>query len=107
VDRVRELTRWPLSPSYDWRKGFLAGIFDAEGSCGSQALRIANTDPGILGWTRECLRHFGFATAEDRTRNENGLACVRVLGGLRERLRFSHLTDPAITRPPTVQSSAL
>jgi hypothetical protein len=34
VARLRELIRWPLSPSDDWRKGFLAGIFDAEGSCG-------------------------------------------------------------------------
>jgi DNA repair photolyase len=38
VDRVRELIRWPQSPSDEWSRGFLAGIFDAEGSCsGSQA----------------------------------------------------------------------
>jgi DNA repair photolyase len=105
VERVRELIRWPLSPSNDWRKGFLAGIFDAEGSCGGQALRIANTDRLLLDWTRACLRHFGFAQVEDR--KPNGLSYVRIRGGLRERLRFFHLTDPAITRKRTVQGMAL
>ena len=33
------------SPSDDWCKGFLAGIFDAEGSCSGGVLRISNTDP--------------------------------------------------------------
>src|SRR5439155_19439756 len=60
VELITELTRWPLSPSDDWRKGFLAGIFDAEGSCGRQALRVANADRAILDWTTACLRHFGF-----------------------------------------------
>ena len=39
------------SPSDDWCKGFLAGIFDAEGSCSGGVLRIANTDPTIIDWT--------------------------------------------------------
>jgi DNA repair photolyase len=106
VDRIRELIRWPLSPSDDWRKGFLAGIFDAEGSCG-EALRIANTDRAILGWTVACLARFGFDNVEERSQRENGLTHVRIRGGLRERLRFLHLTDPAITRKRTVQGIAL
>jgi DNA repair photolyase len=107
VDRVRGLIRWPLSPSDDWCKGFLAGIFDAEGSCGGEALRIANTDRTILAWTKACLRHFHFDVTEDRTGKPNGLSYVRIRGGLRERLRFFHLTDPAITRKRTVQGIAL
>jgi DNA repair photolyase len=106
VDRTRELIRWPLSPSNDWRKGFLAGIFDAEGSCGQHVLRIANTDRLILDWTKACLRHFGFDYIEESS-NTNGCRCIRVRGGLRERLRFFHLTDPAITRKRTVQGMAL
>jgi DNA repair photolyase len=107
VERVRELIRWPLSPSDDWRKGFLAGIFDAEGSCGGQALRLANTDRLILDWTGACLAHFGFKHVEEPTGQPNGLSSLRVRGGLRERLRFFHLTDPAITRKRTVQGMAL
>ena len=107
VERIRELTRWPRSPGDDWRKGFLAGIFDAEGACGGQALRIANTDRTILDWTAACLAHFGFDHVEEQTRNENGLAYMRVRGGLRERLRFFHLMDPATTRKRTMQGIAL
>jgi DNA repair photolyase len=107
VERITELIAWSLSPSDDWRKGFLAGIFDAEGSCGGQALRIANTDRLIIDWTAACLAHFGFAHVEEPTSRGSGLCCLRVRGGLRERLRFFHLTDPAITRKRTVQGMAL
>jgi DNA repair photolyase len=106
VARVEELIRWPLSPSDDWRKGFLAGIFDAEGSCGREALRISNKDRLILDWTTSCLGHFRFDCVKEPPR-PNGVTCVRVRGGLRERLRFFHLTDPAITRKRTVQGMAL
>jgi DNA repair photolyase len=107
VERVEEVVRWPLSPSDAWRKGFLAGIFDAEGSCSGSALRIANTDRAILDWTSACLAHFRFDSVEEVTRRDNGLRYVRLRGGLRERLRFFHLTDPAITRKRTVQGTAL
>jgi DNA repair photolyase len=107
VERIGELIRWPLSPTDGWRKGFLAGIFDAEGSCGRQALRIANTDRLILDWTTACLRHFGFDSVEEPSGKPKGHSTIRVRGGLRERLRFFHLTDPAISRKRTVQGMAL
>jgi DNA repair photolyase len=106
VARLQELIRWPLSPSDSWRKGFLAGIFDAEGSCGQEALRISNENRLILDWTTVCLGHFRFDCVEEPPR-PNGVTCIRVRGGLRERLRFFHLTDPAITRKRTVQGTAL
>jgi DNA repair photolyase len=106
VQRIEELIRWPLSPSDDWRKGFLAGIFDAEGSCGRQALRITSKDRLILDWTIACLGHLGFEHVEEPPA-PSGCSTVRLRGGLRERLRFFHLTDPAITRKRTVQGMAL
>ena len=106
VEDIRAIIRWPLSPTDDWRKGFLAGIFDAEGSCGREALRIANKDRLILDWTLACFRHFGFDVVEEKPK-ENGVACIRLRGGLRERLRFFHMTDPAITRKRQVQGFAL
>jgi hypothetical protein len=45
VERVTELIRWPTAPESEWTRGFLAGSFDAEGSC-SGALRIANKGHG-------------------------------------------------------------
>ena len=102
----RQLIRWPLSPTDDWRKGFLAGVFDAVGSCGGEALRISNKDRLILDWTTACLSQFRFHHVEEPPR-PNGVICIRIRGGLRERLRFFHLTDPAITRKRTVQGMAL
>ena len=106
VEEITQLIAWPLSPSDCWRKGFLAGIFDAEGSCAGQALRIANTDPLILDWTAASLRHFGFHHVEE-THIDRDVRTLRLRGDLRERLRFFHLTDPAITRKRTVQGMAL
>jgi DNA repair photolyase len=106
-ETIRELIRWPHSPSKSWRKGFLAGIFDAEGSCGSEnALRISNTDGFISHWTRESLERLGFDTVVE-TQRPNGVRVVRIRGGLKERLRFFHLTDPAITRKRTIEGLAL
>ncbi len=102
VDRVRDIVRWPRAPSLDWRKGFLAGVFDAEGSRSAFALRIANTDPEILGWIEESARHLGFAVVRDDRRGGNGLTYIRIRGGLSEHLRFFHLTDPAITRKRSI-----
>jgi len=44
VQTIERLIGWPDTPSADWRKGFLAGIFDAEGSYSRGILRIGNTD---------------------------------------------------------------
>jgi DNA repair photolyase len=108
VEAIRELVRWPRRPNTAWRKGFLAGIFDAEGSCGgAETLRIANADSTIIHWTRECLERLGFDVVVDETEGRNGMRYVRSPGGLKERLRFFHLTDPAITRKRTVEGVAL
>lgn len=108
VDRIRELIRWPRDPSDGWCKGFLAGIFDAEGSCGPrEALRIANTDPPILEFIEASLSRFGFDAVREHTARPNGMAYIRIRGGLREKLRFFHMTDPAITRKRNIQGLAL
>jgi DNA repair photolyase len=107
VELLRELISWPLSPGEDWRKGFLAGVFDAEGSCSGRALRVAAADRVILDWTMACMRHFGFDAIEEPANRATGVTGIRIRGGLRERLRFFHLTDPAITRKRTVQGTAL
>jgi DNA repair photolyase len=107
VSRIRDLVRWPRWPSTDWSKGFLAGIFDAEGSYSHGILRIANCDEEIIDRTAWCLRRLGFDAALDRTNNPNGLTQVRVRGGLREKLRFFHTVDPAITRKRTIEGTRI
>jgi DNA repair photolyase len=102
-DRVSALIEWPVMPSLQWCRGFLAGIFDAEGSRSALALRIANNDPQILAWTEACARRLGFDVGIDVSNRSNGLKCIRIRGGLSEHLRFFHMTDPAITRKRDIE----
>ena len=104
-ERVGELIRWPVDPSEEWRKGFLAGIFDAEGS-GGGVIRIGNADETILRWTDACLDAFGFGSVLEPLA-ANGVRTFRLRGGLRERLRFFHLVDPAIRRRLDIDGMAL
>jgi DNA repair photolyase len=107
VRMIEHLIGWPNDSTLDWRKGFLAGIFDAEGSYSQGILRISNTDPGIIGWTVSSLEMFGFDAALERTTRVNGLVYIRLRGGLREALRFFHTVDPAITRKRSIEGAAL
>src|SRR5262252_1497947 len=70
---IEWLIRWPGSPSTDWRKGFLAGIFDAEGSYSRGILRISNTDRAIVGWTIACMAALGFGVAAEPRNLPNGI----------------------------------
>jgi DNA repair photolyase len=107
VAMIHEAIQWPGLPNEDWSKGFLAGIFDAEGNYG-ESLRIANTDSEIIEWTLRCLRRFGFSTISEKRRNfSNGLTYVRLVGGLPEHLRFFHMVEPAITRKRSIAGRAI
>jgi DNA repair photolyase len=106
VAAIEDLIRWPTTPTSEWARGFLAGIFDAVGSFHG-SLRIANTDAAIIRTTAWCLRRLGFAFRLERTAHANGLVNVRLLGGLREALRFFHTVDPAITRKRTFEGAAI
>jgi len=106
VAAVQELILWPHAPSDDWAKGFLAGIFDAEGSFG-QCVRIANTDDELIDWTSRCLDRFGFEIVVENLGLVNRLRTVRIRGGLPEVLRFLHTTDPAITRKRSIEGMAI
>src|SRR5215207_6649301 len=109
VASVEDIIGWPGSPSDEWRKGFLGGIFDSEGSHSGGILRICHTYPAIVDQITSCLRRFGFAFAiESRlTVNAKRLQYVRVLGGLREHLRFFHTVDPVITRKRIIDGMAI
>jgi DNA repair photolyase len=103
VDRVRTVIEWPVLPSLDWCRGFLAGIFDAEGSRSGSTLRISNTDEQILSWTEACARRLGFDVTRDAANKETGAVTIRIRGGLAEHLRFFHLTDPATRRKRSIE----
>jgi DNA repair photolyase len=106
-EAITEIIAFPRKASKEWRQGFLSGIFDAEGSCSRQALRISNTDGVLIHWTQESLDMLGFDTVVEDYDMPNRLRVVRIRGGLKERLRFFHTTDPAITRKRSVEGIAV
>jgi DNA repair photolyase len=105
VERIRELIRWPNSASRDWSRGFLAGIFDAEGSC-SESLRIANKDSTIIDRTVQGMRELGFASVVE-SHSRNGCRYVRLLGGLRQQQRLFQEIDTAISRKRCIAGIAI
>ena len=107
VFEIGALVAWPQAPTLDWSKGFLAGIFDAEGSYSGGILRICSTDPAIVSEITRALCRLSFDFAlEERSRNLP-LFVVRVRRGLREHLRFFHATDPAISRKRSIEGQAI
>jgi DNA repair photolyase len=107
VAAIQELISWPHASSDEWCKGFLAGIFDAEGSYRHSILRISNTDHAIIDQIVSSLRRLGFSFAIETRQRAKPLTNVRLLGGLRQHLRFFHTVDPAITRKRTITGSAI
>ena len=106
-ERLQQLCSWPETLSDGWRRGFLAGIFDAEGSYSRGILRISNTDARILSETQSCLSSFGFDSVLEPGNGEHRASNVRVRGGLREHLRFFHTVAPCITRKRDIEGQAL
>jgi DNA repair photolyase len=103
---VRELISWPGEAVDDWHRGFLAGLFDAEGSRGSGVLRISNLTPEVIQHAITSFTALGFTSAVEVAPG-SGTRSIRLLGGLREQLRFLHRTDPAITRKRTIEGAAV
>jgi DNA repair photolyase len=104
---TEHLIEWPIDPCEDWFHGFLAGIFDAEGSYSGGVWRVANTDPEIIQWTTRSLDTLGFDYALEPSNRPDGLVVVRLRGGLKEAMRFFHRTDPAITRKRSIEGVAI
>jgi DNA repair photolyase len=79
----------------NYRRGFLAGFFDAEGRHGS-SLRISQNDTAVLERVRSYARSLGFEfTLEPRTWKTSTL---RLAGGFTDRMRFFAECRPTIAR---------
>ncbi|HKD53636.1 MAG TPA: PA0069 family radical SAM protein [Steroidobacteraceae bacterium] len=106
---IRVLVDWPSYPTTTWSAGFLAGIFDAEGSFSQTVLRISNTDASIIAWICRCLQrlHFTFVVEHTPRGDRKPMDVVRLTGGLKEHLRFFHTVTPAITRKLNIEGQAV
>jgi DNA repair photolyase len=109
VERVRDLIAWPAAPTREWAAGYLAGIYDAEGSYSDGVLRISNTDNAISAAIEDSLRTFGFAFEREHIHRETAkpIDVIRLRGGLPEHLRFFHTVDPAIVRKRDISGQAV
>jgi DNA repair photolyase len=107
VTAIRDIILWPVEPTDLWCKGFLAGIFDAEGSYSRGILRISNTDPEIIRWTSSALSLLGFDVAIDVTNRAKNVTYLRIRGGVQEHLWFFHAVDAAILRKRTIEGQAI
>jgi DNA repair photolyase len=106
VAAIRRIIEWPTAPSREWSIGFLAGIFDAEGGCDGQILRISNSDDRMLTMTAKAMGVIGIPYVREPA-NKIGVATIRVIGGLSSRRRFFALTNPAITRKLKIIGAAV
>ncbi len=107
---VLRIIEWPGAPSSGWCKGFLAGIFDASGGRSSGALRIPTADQIVVERIRACLRDLGFDFVVEANESGAGKAaahCVRLRGGVGQRLRFWHTVDPAVMRTQSIAGAAI
>jgi len=81
--------------SRSYRKGFVAGFFDAEGHSGD-VLRISQVDLSVLERVRGYARSLGFDfKLEPRLR---GASTLRLVGRIIDRIRFFSVCRPAIAR---------
>jgi DNA repair photolyase len=99
---------WP-SPDVvgdDWRKGFLAGFFDADGSHDGGALRITSVDRETVDFAAAAMKGLGFEYVVRRNGQARGWY-IRVLGGLAARLRFFHTVDPATVQRRSIEGIAI
>ncbi|HEX7002532.1 MAG TPA: PA0069 family radical SAM protein [Trueperaceae bacterium] len=95
--------------SLDWRRGFLAGFYDAEGSQHGATLSFTNSDPHLLRMAEESLEEIGLASTRDPARTHANVPVqrLRLLGGAAAALRFVTAVDPAVRRKTRFDGLAL
>jgi DNA repair photolyase len=106
---IHELIQWPDTPCRSWSAGFLAGVFDAEGSHSGGIFRISSTDQEIINRICNALKAFDFRFEIEHMPHttRRPLEAVRLLGGLRAHLRFFHTTEPASSRKLDISGQAV
>ena len=100
VASIGTLIEWPERPDAEWARGYVSGIFDAEGSFDGSTIRISNTNQRMIDVLRDCLGGLRFDSVVETPKPgaPKPVHYVRVRGGVREHLRFFGAFDPSISR---------
>lgn len=93
IDRLKNALEETGLDFEGFAKGYLAGIFDSEGSYSQQGvLRISQLQENdVCDRTMKYMSHFGFESVREATG-------VRMLGGVWEAIRFFGMVQPTIQR---------
>jgi DNA repair photolyase len=94
-----------ISNEPEWLRGWLSGIFDAEGSYSAHNIRISNTNPEILSTTLCAFEHLGFNAIIQKS--NRSLKTIRLMGGITEYIRFFNLINTAIPRKFNIFNNAI
>jgi len=104
---ISRLIAWPDRVEGNWARGFLGGLFDAEGSHSGGTVRIANGNPRIVQMALDALTHLGFRAVVETVNRPRPMHYVRLLGGLRSHIDFFRTCNPAIARKRSIVGQAL
>lgn len=101
-ETIKELTGWSNEPEY--LRGFLAGIYDAEGCFSNRTLRISNGDNDVISKIEQSLSFFNFKFIHDKPCKPKNITVktIRVIGGESEHTRLWQITNPSILRKRTL-----
>jgi DNA repair photolyase len=102
--RTNELVAWPARMSRAWASGFLGGIFDAAGSSTQGILRITHDDRRLVTKVISALRKHDFRCVLEPPGHRPNIYVVRILGDLKERMRFLMTADPANRRQRDIEN---
>lgn len=94
------LSHGNMNTNTNFLVGYLAGIYDAEGSCDTYSIRITNTNMYIMYIIEQALKKLSFRWKYDLlslTKNRVKTS-IRIIGGASENARFFRLTHSAISR---------
>ena len=108
-DKIHELIEYKDTPEF--LRGFIAGIYDAEGSTDVYIKRIYNSDEKIIQTVEKGLSHFGFNYVfdKDRPKSVTGkiVKTIRLTGGIAETIRFFNVFQSAVKRHGQLEGVAM
>lgn len=106
IDRIKNLISWRSTTEY--LRGFIAGIYDAEGSF-LNVVRFSNSDPEILAFCEKSLIAGGLPFIYDVPHQgvNTIVHSIRLRGGRETKIKFWQWSNPAIERKRTIMGYSL
>lgn len=112
--KICAITEITDDQSVEYLRGFVAGIFDAEGTNNGtgnvSTLRVFNSDEALLYLVEKALTfggEFKWTYDTDKLSTNKVVRTIRIKGGLAEHVRFFQWCDPAIRRKLKIAGASI